>query len=262
MTRTACLLLLACSTLMQAQDARPPDVEHVLDVLRGHVQQLEGSVPNFICQEQIVSQLFEKNKLKKETRAQAVLTTTRSVKAGHGIFSEGRADMKINGKPTRRNEIEGPFVWKGGPAYGDLHYLFNSSHGLECRSYRLLGQVQLEGKEALLMEAHVAETANQNDMCPDLPPDSSDRVWLDPRSLNVLRIESHDPPATPIPGAVLTLTVDYAPVVFDGVEYYLPAHFISRLDFPGTSRHLQYEAFFSDYHKYGAESVVHIDGAQ
>jgi hypothetical protein len=252
MIRASCILLL--SSVMAAQ-APAPDIEQVLHVLQQHVERLETSVPDFLCQEQITSEMFHNNKLKKQTRAQSVLTTTRSTKEGRGIFTESRAEMKINGKPTRKNQIDGPFVWKGGPAYGDLHYLFNSSHGAECRTYRMAGSTQLNGKSALLLETH----ANQSQLCPDLPLDSSDRVWLDPSSLNVIRIESHDPPATPIPGAVLTLTVDYAPVVFDGAQYWLPSHFISRLDFPGTPQHLQYEAFFSDYHKYGAQSVIHID---
>jgi hypothetical protein len=251
------MLWAAC--LLSAQDP-PPDVTHVLEVEQGYVERLETSVPNFICNERIVSQMYSNTKVKKETRAQAVLTTTRSIKDGRGTFTESRAEMSINGKPSKRNEIDGPFVWQGGPAYGDLHFLFNSDHGEECRTYRLGGRVKLDGRDALLMQVHAL--AGLPDTCHDLPADSADEIWLEPQSLNVIRIESHDPPATRIPGADLTLTVDYAPVVFDGAEYWLPSHFISRLDFPGTPKHFQYEAFFADYHKYGAESVIHIDSNQ
>ena len=236
----------------------------MLEVVRGHIERLETSVPNFICKEQITSRFYLGSKVKKETRAEAVLTTTRGTTEHRGTFSESRADMSINGKPTKRNDISGPFVWRGGPAYADLHYLFNSNHGMECRSYQLVGSAKLEDKDTFLLQVRAA--AGQQDSCQDLPADSADKIWLDPQSFNVVRIESFDPPTTGdlngSEGATLTLTVDYAPVVFDGAEYWLPSHFISQLDFPGTPKHFVYESRFSDYHKYGAESVVHIDAEQ
>jgi hypothetical protein len=251
------LLLITCC--IWAQDVGP-DVEHAMQVARTHVERLEDSVPNFVCSERIVSSLFENGKLKRETRAESVLTTTRSVKEGRGIFSESRADMRINGKRTRKNEISGPFVWQGGPAYGDLHFLFNSDVGAVCLDHTLVGRVKLDGKDALLIETQAALPADHEHDCRSLRADSADKIWLEPETLNVMRVESHDPPATRIPGADLTLTVEYAPVVFDGAEYWLPSHFVSRLDFPGTPQHLQYEAFFSEYHKYGAESVIKMEG--
>jgi len=258
--KSICFLALF-ARILDAQDAPNPvlQLQHAMEAARGHVERLESSVPDFICSEQIVSQFFMDDKLKKETRAQSVLTTTRSIKGGHGTFTETRAEMRINGKPSKRNEISGPFVWQGGPAYGDLHFLFNSEIGATCLDHRLVGPVKLDGKDALMIETSASENIQNDRECSDLRADSADRIWLDLKTLNVMRVESHDPPATRIPGADLTLTVDYAPVSFDGAEYWLPSHFISRLDFPGTPRHLQYEAFFRDYHKYGAESSFHID---
>ena len=234
----------------------------MLEVVRQHVERLETSVPNFVCHEQITSRRYERGKVKEETRATSILTTTRSTKNGHGSFEESRADLVINGRPSKRNEISDPFVWRGGPAYSDLHYLFNSDHGIECRTYKLTGVVKLNSKNAYLVETHAA--AGQRDACPDLPDDSADKIWLDSQSLNVIRIESFDPPTKTQAGdtgGLLTLDVDYMPVVFDGAEYWLPSHFISRVDFE-SSRHFQYEASFTDYHKYGAESVVHVDPNQ
>jgi hypothetical protein len=252
-------IALVCPICAQDQEAT---LRQALETARTRVERLESSVPNFICNEEIISQLFMDEKLKKETRAQSLLTTTRGEKEGHGTFTETRAEMRINGKPTKKNEIAGPFVWQGGPAYGDLHFLFNSELGAICLDHELIGRVKLDGKEALLIESHAPKTIENDHDCRDLRADSSDRIWLDLKTLNVMRVESHDPPATRIPGTDLTLTVDYAAVSFDGAEYWLPSHFISRLDFPGTPRHLQYEAFFSDYHKYVAESSFHVDPDQ
>jgi hypothetical protein len=256
------LLSVLLTLTTAAQDTAPTSeqiLQHAMEVARAHVERLETSVPNFICNEQIVSQFFMADKLKKETKAQSVLTTTRSMSEGRGIFTETRAEMRINGKLTKKNEISGPFVWQGGPAYGDLHVLFNSELGAICLDHKLGGRVRLDGKDALMIETHAPDTIENDQDCSAFHSDSADKIWLEPKTLNVIRVESHDPPATRIPGADLTLTVDYAPVSFDGQEYWLPSHFISRLDFPGTPRHLQYEAFFSEYHKFGAESSFHID---
>ncbi len=256
--KTICLPLFLAGIIL-GQDN---ELQRYMEGARAHVQRLESSVPNFVCDEQIISRAYDKQKVRKETRAEAVLTTTRSVKEGHGTFAETRAQMRINGKPSAKNEISGPFVWSGGPAYGDLHFLFNSTLGAKCLNHTLVGPVKLGNKDALLIETHAPENVEYDDACSDLRPDSADRIWIDPTTLNVMRVESHDPPATRIPGTDLTLTVEYAAVSFDGQEYWLPSHFISRLDFPGTPRYMQYEAFFSNYHKYTAESSFHVDPDQ
>jgi hypothetical protein len=241
--------------------AQEQDLEHAMQAARTHVRRLESSVPDFICHEQIISQLFLDGKLKKETRAESVLTTTRGQKDGHGTFSETRAEMRINGKPSRKNTISGPFVWGGGPAYDDLHFLFDTARGAACLNHRFAGKVMLNGKEALLIETDALDQAGADSGCRELRADSANKIWLEPKSLNVMRVESFNPPAN-VPDTVdLTLTVEYAAVSFEGAEYWLPSHFISRLDFPGSTRHLQYESFFTDYHKYGAESSFHVDGA-
>jgi hypothetical protein len=240
----------------------PIDLNKALQVVREHVQRLETSVPNFICDERIISQLYDKGKLRKETKAQAVLTTTRSNNEHRSLFRETRAEMTINGKRTKRNEIPGPFVWHGGPAYGDLHFLFNSDLAGVCLDRHLIGPVKLGDKDALLIETSASAEVSTNEDCSDLRPDSADKIWLDVKTLNVMRIESHNPPTTRIPGADLTLTVDYVPVIFDGEEYWLPSHFTSRLDLRFIPQYLIYEAFFTNYHKFGVNSIVRIDPVQ
>jgi hypothetical protein len=258
--RSLCVVA-SLSRILFAQEPAP-NLEQALKVVRAHVERLETSVPNFICKEQINSRLYMDHKVRKETKAQCVLTTTRTRNQHRSMFAETRADMIINGKRSKRNEIAGPFVWHGGPAYGDLHFLFNSDRGAICLDRQSQGLVKLGDKEALFIQTDASSEVGRNQDCVALHEDSTDNIWLDAKTLNVMRIESHNPPATRIPGADLTLTVDYAPVVFDGEEYWLPSHFISRLDFPGTTQYLRYEAFFSEYHKFGVDSVIHIDPIQ
>ena len=246
------------SLIVSAQQA-PPDLAHAMAALRDYVDRLETSVPNFVCHERIVSSLYLKDKLRRQTKAESTLTTTHIKKEDRNDFAEARAEMTINGKRTKRNQIDGPFVWSGGPAYGDLHILFNSNRGELCMDRRLTGQVKLDDKDALLIETHPSPAVGTDENCHLWQVSSNDKIWLDPQTLNVMRIESFNPPARRVPGANLTLTVDYQPVTFDGVEYWLPSHFISRLDFLYEQKYLQYEAWFTDYHKYGAESVIHID---
>ncbi len=230
-----------------------------MQVARENVRRLELSTPNFVCTEQILSQLFMDKKLRKETRAQALLTTTRITKDDKGIFTETRTQMRINGKATSAGQISGPFVWGGGPGYDDLHILFNSDVGATCMDHKLVGPVKLDDKDALLIETHAPQNIENDPECGEFRSDSADKIWLEPGTFNVMRVESHDPPADRIPGADLTLSVDYKPVKFDGAEYWVPSHLLSFLDFPGTPRHFRYEVFFTDYHKFGAESSFHVD---
>jgi hypothetical protein len=256
-------LLLLLSSILNAQNEVPAELlQQDMKAAREHIERLETSVPNFVCNERIVSRMFSKEKLKKETRAEAVLTTTRVTRGNRVNFDETRAQMRINGRPTKATQISAPFVWDNGPAYGALHYIFASGTGAACMEHKLLGPVKLNGNDAVLIETSAIPDLRGNERCDALRSDSADRIWLDAKTLNVIRVESHNPPATITPDEELTLTVEYAPVTFDGAEYWLPSHFISRLDFPGSPRHLQYEAFFTDYHKYGAESTFHVDPDQ
>lgn len=252
-------LLVSIARVVIAQSSAP-SVAHVLDVVRQQVERLETTVPDFICDEQIVSRFYKGTKVKKEARAQSVLTTKHEV-AGADMFSETRADMRINGKPSKRDQFKGPFVWKGGPAYADLHYLFNSPHAADCRSYRLTAGVKLGDRDTIQLD--IRTNPGNGGACRDIPPKSADKVWLDPESLHILRIESVNPPTTSdsdsLEDASLSLIVEYAPVTFDGAEYWLPNHFISRIDSASSPQHWEYESFFSNYHKYGAQSVFHVD---
>jgi hypothetical protein len=124
------------------------------------------------------------------------------------------------------------------------------------------GSVKLGDKYALLMLNNALPQGLKEGGCGAVRENSTDHIWLDAKTLNVMRIESRNPPATPVPGADLMLTVDYAPVVFDGEEYWLPSHFTSRLDSRESTQYLRYEAFFTDYHKFGVDSVIHIDPIQ
>jgi hypothetical protein len=169
--------------------------------------------------------------------------------------------MVINGKHSKRNDISGPFVWHS-PAYSDLHLLFNSDYGLDCLEWRMGGPVKLGDKDALLVLNNASPQGLKEGGCGAVRENSTDHIWLDAKTLNVMRIESRNPPATPVPGADLMLTVDYAPVVFDGEEYWLPSHITSRLDSRESTQYLRYEAFFTDYHKFGVDSVIHIDPIQ
>ncbi len=238
------------------------DLHEALQAAREHVQRLETSVPDFICDERIVSENYEHGKLTRQTRAQAILTTLRMPEERPELFKEERADMVINGKHTKRNEISGPFVWHGGPAYGDLHFLFNSDQSAVCLDRRLVGPAKLGEKDVLLIETHASSEVGRNKDCFGLHPDSADKIWLDAATFNVMRIESYNPKTTPIPGAHLSLTVDYQPVVFDGEEYWLPSHFISRLDLENTPQHQIYEAFYTRYRKFGVNTIVRIQPVQ
>jgi hypothetical protein len=239
------------------------DANQLTNEANDHVERLETSVPNFICDERIVSQLFIKNKLKRETKASSELTTIRRTTNDHsGLFKETRAGMKINGKPSDRNEIAGPFVWHGGPAYGDLHFLFNSGEGQKCLDREIAGHETRDGRDLVLMRTEPIQVRLNDPGCEQLRADSHDTIWLDAVTKQVVRIESFDPPTTRVDNANVFLTVDYAPVNFDGAEYWLPAHFTSELSFPGQDKRLRYEAFFSNYHKFAASSVIHLDSDQ
>jgi len=256
------LLFLFSSILNAQNEATAELLQQDMKAAREHVERLESSVPNFICNEQIVLRVFSKQKLKKETRAESMLTTIRVTKGNQVRFDESRTQMRIDGKPSDMNRVAEPFAWGDGPAYSALHYLFASETGATCMEHKLMGPVKLDGRDAILLETSAPHDIRSDERCSDLRSESADRIWLDPQTMNVIRVESHDPPVTIEPDDELTLTVEYAPVSFDGTEYWLPSHFTSRLDFPGTTRHLQYEAFFTDYHKYGAESTFHIDPDQ
>lgn len=250
--------MFALVALASSAQEGQPDLHQVLQTVREHVQRLETSVPDFICDERLVSQNYENGKLTRQTKAQAVLTTIRLPEGQRELFKEERADMIINGKPSKRREIAGPFVWHGGPAYGVLHFLFNSDAAAICLDRRLIGPAKTNGKDALLMETSATAEVGKNEACDGLRPNSRDSIWLDPKDLNILRIESFNPKTSPIPDSSLLLIVDYQPVSFEGEEYWLPSHFMSRLDIEAAAQFQIYQATYTHYRKFGVNTVVRI----
>ena len=166
-------------------------------------------------------------------------------------------DVIVRTEPTKLREVR----FGGGGEFDQLKTDLHLLSSWEDHNF-LGGLVKLGDKEALFLQANVSPEAEKHDGCGALQDDSTDDIWLDAKTLNVMRIESRNPPATRVRGADLTLTVDYAPVVFDGEEYWLPSHLASRLDFNSSTQNLRYEAFYTDYHKFGADSVIHIDPVQ
>jgi hypothetical protein len=88
-------------------------------------------------------------------------------------------------------------------------------------------------------------------------PSYRGRIWLDPKTLLVRRIEMQAmqlPPTFPVDHAEMTL--DYGPVRIGGKEYLLPTKTENLACFRGESTCTRNETEFRNYRKFSTESNI------
>jgi hypothetical protein len=95
--------------LAPAQQAPPPTLDEILLRLEGNLNHYDKQVPNFFCNEHVVSSLSYGQK------HQSTVTDSvfRVVRASSGVLTESREIKAVNGTPANGEHIGGPAILSG-----------------------------------------------------------------------------------------------------------------------------------------------------
>ena len=250
------LLNLALSSAGFSQSV--PKLEKILPRVQEHVKEFEHSLPDFICDEKITSRELMGGTTIHETDIDSTFRGTqnrdKNPDGKYEPFTEWRDIQTIDGRPAPKGQqLTGPFLFGGG--FSSILVEIFSPENSQYFNYKVIGTDKVDDKPALVLKF---ETRKGQDALlhrelfgTQYVMKGSGKAWIDPASMNVLRLELQylDPP---MPEGVLSLSVDYAPVVIDGKTFWMPKTVTAEQTVPNPKMPVggQYVAEYSNYQEF------------
>jgi len=248
----AFLLLAACAAAPQDLDRE----DLLLWRLKGHWREELAHVPNYTCLETISRFQGERRPGERSNKALAKLDTVRL----EIVYTDGR---EWYGSPgARQLSVDDPAAFIGGGmiATGAFGIAMNNLVGISILTYH--GEDPIAGRRAARYDFRIPATAEPfritlNGATGIVGEEGS--VWVDPESLDLIRVESHAievPPYLHLEES--SMTVEYARMRIAGTDTLLAQSADSRLvDDLGNESYNRIE--FTHCHSYSTSSEITFD---
>jgi hypothetical protein len=219
------------SLLSQALWGRQgPSADEALARIHENVGRFETSLPDFLCDERITSREVEDGKTKSETVTDSIFVGTQH-KNKNFTFTESREILAVNGKKVSKGSaLRGPYFYLGG--FSSILVTVFGPKWAPYHDYKVAGMETVAGRTLLAVEfatkegqtairqtfTHKGQQPNQADV---LASRYTGKAWIDPQSMQVVRLERHD---LNLPSTVrsLVISTEYALVTIDGKPFWMP----------------------------------------
>lgn len=240
----------------EAQQAATLTLDEILLRLEDNLDHYDKQVPNFFCNEHVVSSLMY-GKKRQSTVTDSVFRVTHTLS---GALAESHEIKAVNGTPANGERVGGPTTLSG-VFSGGLDAV--SLRQKACMSYVLqpIGPGRSDGP--YVIQFTTLPNPRRRSECV-LKEEGSGRVFIDPATTQVTRMELMAPHHAISPGEVgaWKISIDYAPVSFAGQTFRMPATITSTAT-PSDAyvpTVYSFSARYSDYHK--LEVTSHIVSPQ
>jgi hypothetical protein len=242
--------------LVLAQQAPPPTLDEILLRLDGNLNHYDKEVPNFFCNEHVVSSLSYAKKL------QSTVTDSvfRVVRTSSGILTESHEIQAVNGTPAKGEHVGGPTSLSG-VFTGGLDAV--SLRQRACMSYTLQPIDPGHPNEPYVIRFTTLPNTQRRSDCV-LKEEGAGRVFVDPATMQVTRMELRAPHHAINSGeaGVWYISINYAPILLVGQTFWMPTALTSTAT-PSdvyTPTVYSFSARYTDYHK--LEVTSHIVSPQ
>ena len=253
-----CLGLLYLA-LCHASPAQPvPKLDQVLPRIQQHVKEFEHSLPDFICDEKITSKELMGGTTIHETDIDSTFRGTQNKDKNpdkkYQAFTEWRDIQTIDGRPAPKDQqLTGPFLFGGG--FSSILVEIFSAENSRYFNYKVMGIEKVDGQAAVVLKFETKKDQqallHRELFGTQYVMKGSGKAWIDLASMNVLRLEIQylDPP---MPEGVLSLAVDYAPVVIKEETFWMPRTVTAEQTVPNPKMPVggQYVAEYSNYQEF------------
>ena len=250
--------LLPLTGSAQQPAAPAPSLQDILVHLQENMWDYLANIPNFFCDEHVVSNLQQEGRRDIHTTTESVFRLVRSKAIGEAhTFTESREVKTINKKAAKGDQIHGPAVFSGG---------FSTAAGVvslemsRCYDYTLQAPGLLNKTPAIIIDYAINPDMLTDNSCPG-PEKASGRAWIDPVTFHPLRVEMAVPSHKDNNGERVywTWSVDFAPVTFDNKQFWMPATITSKAVANNASGVWSFTANYSNYHKLTVNSRIITD---
>ena len=274
--RDVSIALLAASclpTLVSAQPA-PLTVDSIVQKLQANLDAYAKSIPNFLVEEHIDSaesstavQISRRGpglSSNHEMVAESIFRLKRKINPANNTFTfeESRDVTTIDGRPANGRGIDAPSMIAGAFS-GGLAFVSQSERA--CMTYTL--EATKPGKPIVVRYQSAPHIAHPEECI--LAEDTEGRVWIDPVSMQIQRIEVDVPRhmLTPVLGdgrmgvptqTHWTVEVIYKPVVLNNRNFWLPATIISNCSNDDTQ--WSFRGSYRNYHLLEVNSHIVVPG--
>jgi hypothetical protein len=264
-TRSYPLALLAFLAVLPsalAQQTPPSSItlDQILQRLEANLHRYDTQVPNFFCSEHVVS-LLTYGKTHQSTSTDSIFRLERSSASSSQpiTLAESREIKAINGSPTQASEaknISGPSILSG-VFSGGLDTVSLSQKA--CMTYALQPIDPEHPDKPYIVQFATLPSPHRPSNCV-LKEDGVGRVFIDPATMQVTRMELTVPRHIIVPATVGTwkIAINYAPVLFSGQTFWMPATIASRAT-PNDPEDLaiwSFNAHYTNYHKLEVTSRI------
>jgi hypothetical protein len=252
------LLLVALSSACCAQSA--PKLNEILPRVQDHVKEFENSLPDFICDERITSRELMAGTVIHETVIDSTFRGTQSKDGGDKPFTEWREIHTIDGRPVPKGQqLTGPFFFGGG--FSSMLDAIFSVRNAQYFNYKVIGTEKIDDDVAVVVKFETKKgqkaLVHQELFGSQITLKGSGKAWIDPASMNVVRLELQylDPP---VPEGVLVVRVDYAEAVINEKKFWMPKTLTAQQTVPNPKVPVggQYIAEYSNYQQFKVSTRI------
>ncbi|PYP93310.1 MAG: hypothetical protein DMG65_01355 [Candidatus Angelobacter sp. Gp1-AA117] len=237
-----------------------PTLDEILLRVQEHVKEFEFSLPDFVCNETITSKEILRGQVAHKTIIDSVFSGRQNNDGGtQQPFTEARTIRMIDGRPAGKDEqLKAPVLFGGG--FSSILDATFSDKKAQYHNYKLIGTEKLNGRPTLVIE--FATKKDQTELLFEflgrkfISKDVG-KAWLDPETLNVIRLERRYLNLPPLDG-VLAVSVDFAKIEINGKTFWMPRTVRVEQSQPGAKKpvSIQYIAEYSDYQKFNVSSHI------
>jgi hypothetical protein len=259
---TSVLLLALFPSALLAGQTQPVTLDQILQQLEANLNRYDARIPGFFCDEHVVSQLTP-SRPDQNTVTDSVFRLKRVVKPDHTTtLDESREVKTVNGHPATSQDLAGPTVLSGA-FEGGLALVSLSQRS--CINYTL-DRIKRNPTTRYIVRFASVLTPQNSAACL-LDEEGKGRVFIDPASMQITRLELTTPHHVIMPGSAWespvsgqrALMVDYAPVVLGGETFWMPSTITSRsTSGAGTFHQIvwSFKATYRNFHKLEVTSRV------
>lgn len=231
-----------------------PKLEQILPRVQEHVREFELLLPDFICDETIISRELVAGTVHHETVIESTFRGTQHKDEKDRPFTESREIQNIDGRPAPQGQpLRGPFFFGGGFS-SVLDEIFSQKNA-PYLNYKVMGSEKIDGKTAWLIKFEMKEGQKEilyrEIFGSQAVVKGKGKAWIDPESMNVIRLDFQylNPPFLE---GILEVSVDYAPVMINGKTFWMPRTVTAQQTVPNPRHSVggQYIASYSNYHQF------------
>lgn len=240
-----------------------PTLDEILQRLDANLNHYDTSVPSLFCDEHVISQV-EPSVRNQDTITDSVFRLKRTANPNHTTtLVESREIKNVNGKPAASQDMDGPTLldgaFEGGLAVVSLDQT-------ACMNYTLQRTNRKRPTDPYIVRFATVLTPQNSAHCL-LQENSKGRVFIDPASMQITRLELTTPRHTIMPGNASRspvvgkrfLTADYAPTPLGGETFWMPSTITLDTTSGSGTFHMivwSFRATYRNYHKLEVTSRI------